>query len=87
MSWTMFLMLSEVVVASPIDDSIASIGILETFGRTAYLTFSVIGFLLFNATTAPHCMAGGLSMLGVFVLPCAAFFEPVFLWCAGAFSF
>jgi hypothetical protein len=48
---------------------------------------SALGLLTFVATKARRCMYGGASILGVILLPCAAFLDLFFVWCAASFSF
>jgi hypothetical protein len=70
------------VVASPIAEPI-----MGTFGKAAYLVLLAIGLLWFLVSKAHRCLCGGLSMLGLLFLPCAAFVDVMFTWCAFSFSF
>ena len=70
--------------AGPIDEPTVSTGLEEAFGRGAYLLLLALGFWAFNATKGRRCMCGGLSMLGVLFLPCAAFLDLVFVRCAAS---
>lgn len=73
--------------ADPIDTLAESTGLMDAFGRIAYLLLLIGGLWAFNATKGHRCMCGGLSMFGVLFLPCAAFLDLVLVRCATAFSF
>jgi hypothetical protein len=61
--------------------------IMGTFGKAAYFVLLVIGLLWFIVSKAHRCLCGGLSMLGLLFLPCAAFMDVIFAWCAISFYF
>jgi hypothetical protein len=55
--------------------------------RAMYAVLLALGFFFFTATKAHRCLCGGLSMLALLFLPCAAFLDLVFARCAFSFSF
>lgn len=80
LSLGLFCSFVEGVVASASNTPVESLGITEAFGKGAYLMLLAFN----NAPAANRCMCGGLSMLSLVFLRCAAL---VFVWRAPAFSF
>src|SRR5277367_6697158 len=46
-----------------------------------------LGLLVLIGTKSHCALYGGLSLLGVMLLPCAAFLDLAFVWCAASFTF